>query len=336
MKTLGGVTALKLAQKRNDAGVRHRSWSSGGRQKEQSMDDPGHIPNRSWYLFAGVIAFASSAVIASVVAWLAFGPNQGEQFLAPGRHTVELAVPGKYLIWNDYRTVFEGRSHEDSPELPSGLRISVIEKVSGQLLQTNPNTGSNLTIGNSERNSVAQFTTVRPGQYEIIVEGNFLARVLSVNRDLMWKYAGIIVLAFLCFCAAMAIFGWAYFKRKQAAEAAVQSAADTQTLPDEASLKRLTAIVYGLQIAGYFVGLTFVAGIIINYAKRKDVEGTWLESHFQWQIRTFWFGLLWCCIGIALLVVFVGFLILMGTVIWVLYRAIKGWIELSENKPLYL
>ena len=111
--------------------------------------------------------------------------------------------------------------------------------------------------------------------------------------------------------------------------------ASGQTLPDQASLKRLTAIVYGLQIAAFFVGLTFLAGVIINYVKRKDVEGIWLESHFRWQIRTFWFGLLWSCIGVLLIVVFVGYLILMATAVWVLYRAIKGWIELSEGKPLY-
>jgi uncharacterized membrane protein len=292
------------------------------------------IPSRIWYLFSGVVAFASTAVIAAVFAWLAFGPEQGEQFLAPGRHTVELAVPGKYLVWNDYRTVFEGRTHQDSPEFPSGVRISVIEKGNGRALETHHNTSSKLTSEDTERRSVAEFTTVRPGQYEIIVEGDFPARVMFVNRDLIWRYFGIFALAFFCFCAAMAISGWAYFKREQAAEAAAQPAAGTQPLPDEDSLKRLTALVYGLQIATFFVGLTFVAGVIINYVKRKDVEGTWLESHFQWQIRTFWFGLLWFCIGIALLIVFVGFPIVMGTLVWVLYRAIKGWLELSENKPL--
>ena len=111
-------------------------------------------------------------------------------------------------------------------------------------------------------------------------------------------------------------------------------AAAGQILPDEESLKRLTAIVYGLQIAALFVGITFIAGVIINYIKREEVEGTWLESHFRWQIRTFWFGLLWSCIGVVLLIVIVGIPILMAAAVWVLYRAIKGWIELSEGKPL--
>jgi uncharacterized membrane protein len=311
------------------------------------MADPRRVPGRGWYVSAGAIAFASTAAITAVIAWLVFAPSQGEPFLAPGRHTVDLAGPASYLIWNDYKTVFGGRSYEDTYELPAGARISIIEKASGQKLATHPNTGSSLTRGNTKRHSVAQFRTVRPGHYEIIVEGDFPPRVLSASRDflsgMLWGTVGIFALAVFGFGAAMAIFGWAYFKREQAAEAAARGraaaamppAAGAQALPDEAALKRLTALVYALQIAGFFVGLTFVAGIIINYVKRKDVEGTWFESHFRWQIRTFWFGLLWCGIGLALLVVLVGVLILMGAAVWVLYRAIKGWIELSEGKPLY-
>jgi len=293
------------------------------------------------------IAFASTAAIVALIVWLVFAPNQAQQFLAPGRHTVELAGPAGYLIWNDYETVFGGRSYEESYELPAGTRISVIEKASGQKLATHSYTGSSLTRDNTKRHSVAQFRTVEPGHYEIIVEGDFPPRVLSASRDflsgMLWGTAGIFALAVFGFGAAMAISGWVYFKRDQAAEAEARARAaaamppveGAHALPGEFALKRLTALVYALQIAGYFVGLTFVAGIIVNYVKRKDVEGTWLESHFRWQIRTFWFGLLWCGIGLALLVVLVGVPILIGAAVWVLYRAIKGWIELSEGKPLY-
>jgi uncharacterized membrane protein len=312
-----------------------------------STADPRRISGRGWYVCAGTIAFASTAAIAAIIAWMVFAPNQEQQFLAPGRHTVELAGPANYLIWNDYKTVFGGRSYEDSYDLPAGALISVIETASGQKLATQPNTGSSLTRDNTKRHSVAQFRTVRTGRYEIIVEGNFPPRVLSASRDflsaILWGTAGIIAMLVFGFGAAMAIFGWAYFRREQAAETAAREraaasmppAAGAQARPDEAALKSLTVLVYALQIAGFFVGLTFVAGIIINYVKRRDVEGTWLESHFRWQIRTFWFGLLGCVSGLALLVVLVGIPILMGAAVWVLYRAIKGWIELSEGKPLY-
>ena len=311
-----------------------------------SATAPRPVPGRGWYALAAALAFASTAAIIAIIAWLVFGPNERQQFLAPSRHTMELAGPASYLIWNDYNTVFEGRSYENAEEFPAGARLSVIERASGRKLATYPSTYVNQNDRDTKRRSVAKLRTEQPGQYEIIVEGDFAPRVFSVSRDYLigglWGTLGIFALAFFGFAIAMAIFAWAYFKRVQAAEAPVRDGAaaalppgaGAQPFQDEVALKRLTAIVYALQIAGYFVGVTFIAGVIVNYVKRKDVEGTWLESHFRWQIRTFWFGLLWCGVGFALLIVLVGFLILAGTAVWVLYRAIKGWIELSEDRPL--
>ena len=113
-------------------------------------------------------------------------------------------------------------------------------------------------------------------------------------------------------------------------------------------LRAWTHVIYGLHALSVLIGITspafivtaFVFGvpsivaIILNYVKRAESRGSFLESHFRWQIRTFWFGLLWTAIGLALLVVLVGILILTATAIWVLYRAIKGWIALSEGRPL--
>lgn len=67
------------------------------------------------------------------------------------------------------------------------------------------------------------------------------------------------------------------------------------------SLKRLTWVVYVLYALSYFTGITAIIGIIINYLKKDEVAETWIESHFRWQIRTFWFGLLWAVIGGATL-----------------------------------
>ena len=93
--------------------------------------------------------------------------------------------------------------------------------------------------------------------------------------------------------------------------------------------------VYVLQLASILVGVTLIAGIFINYLKRRDVEGTWLESHFRWQIRTFWYTLLWFGVGLALLVIVIGLFVLVAAAMWLLYRAIKGWLELEERRPMY-
>jgi uncharacterized membrane protein len=104
---------------------------------------------------------------------------------------------------------------------------------------------------------------------------------------------------------------------------------------NERSAKSLTTLIYVLYAASFFVGITAVAAIIMNYLKKDDVAGTFLESHFRWQIRTFWFGLLWSVIGGALMIVLVGWVVLGVVCIWLVYRIVKGFLRLNDNKPMY-
>jgi uncharacterized membrane protein len=100
-------------------------------------------------------------------------------------------------------------------------------------------------------------------------------------------------------------------------------------------LKTLTMVVYALQAAGFLLPpIVWIVAVIINYVKREDVAGTWLESHFRWQIRTFWFGLLWAVPGVILFVLIVGWFILAADAIWIIYRIVKGWLYLSDNRPM--
>jgi uncharacterized membrane protein len=105
-------------------------------------------------------------------------------------------------------------------------------------------------------------------------------------------------------------------------------------MPDEKSLKTLATVVYALQALGFFLGITWIVAVVINYVKLDDVRGTWLEPHFRWQIRTFWWGLLWGIIGTVLLLILVGWLVLVAAGIWVIYRIVKGWLALYEGKPV--
>jgi uncharacterized membrane protein len=99
-------------------------------------------------------------------------------------------------------------------------------------------------------------------------------------------------------------------------------------------LKTLTTVVYALQAAGFVVAITWIVGVVINYVKKDEVAGTWLESHFRWQIRTFWWGLLWGIIGGVLMVVLIGFAILFADAVWIIYRIVKGWLNLNDNRPM--
>lgn len=105
--------------------------------------------------------------------------------------------------------------------------------------------------------------------------------------------------------------------------------------PSTGGLQRLAAIVYALQAASLFTGtLTLFAGIIINYFRQEDVRGSWVESHFRWQIQTFWYSLFWIAIGGITTIFLIGWVILLAVFIWLAYRIIKGWVALNEHSPM--
>ena len=97
--------------------------------------------------------------------------------------------------------------------------------------------------------------------------------------------------------------------------------------------RNLAIIVYILQGLAFFLGgITALVGVIINYVKMDEVRGTWIEPHFRWQIRTFWIGLLWLVIGTITLMIIIGWFILLGMAIWVIYRIVKGALALNDGK----
>jgi uncharacterized membrane protein len=104
------------------------------------------------------------------------------------------------------------------------------------------------------------------------------------------------------------------------------------------------AIVVGLAgtatVVGSFVGsVPSIVAVVLNYVKRSDARGTWAESHYRWQIRTFWFALLWVVVAAVLFVTVIGipfaFGILGLVTIWLAYRIGKGWLRLRDGRPMY-
>ncbi|MBX3592373.1 MAG: hypothetical protein KF755_15870, partial [Burkholderiaceae bacterium] len=82
------------------------------------------------------------------------------------------------------------------------------------------------------------------------------------------------------------------------------------------------------------VGITAIAAIIVNYLKRDDVAGTWVASHFEWQIKTFWYGLAGAVASWLLMIVLIGFPLLLAVGVWVIYRIVKGWLALADGNPV--
>src|SRR3954466_15473294 len=109
------------------------------------------------------------------------------------------------------------------------------------------------------------------------------------------------------------------------------------------SLSVLIGITSPVTIIGSFVfGIPSIIAVIMNYARRSDARGTFLESHFTWQIRTFWFAVLWglivWAVSLPLMLILVGvFLLPAGLAligVWVIYRVIRGWLALREQRPV--
>jgi uncharacterized membrane protein len=125
----------------------------------------------------------------------------------------------------------------------------------------------------------------------------------------------------------------------------------TVPVPRE-SLITLTHVIYGLHafsaltglmspalvLTAFLTGWPSIIAVILNYAKRSEVRGTFLDSHFGWQIRTFWYALLWLLVGGVAFVTVIGILVAVIvwvlTGLWVLYRIARGWMTLSAEKPM--
>ena len=95
-----------------------------------------------------------------------------------------------------------------------------------------------------------------------------------------------------------------------------------------------------LILTAFLTGWPSIIAVILNYAKRSDVDDSWLDSHFGWQIRTFWYALLWLVLGGVAFVTFIGIpvaiVVWILTGLWVLYRIVRGWMTLSREKPMPL
>jgi uncharacterized membrane protein len=109
-----------------------------------------------------------------------------------------------------------------------------------------------------------------------------------------------------------------------------------KTAEQLAGLRQITLVVYILQALSFFMGITAIVGVVINYVKKEDAAGTVYESHFDWQIRTFWWGLLWSVLGFILIFALgLGFIVLFVAWVWAIYRVVKGWLKWNDNQPVH-
>ncbi|MCS4533730.1 DUF4870 family protein [Neisseria montereyensis] len=105
--------------------------------------------------------------------------------------------------------------------------------------------------------------------------------------------------------------------------------------PATGKLRTQAIIVYALYAASLLsIGAAVIAGVIMAYIKRDEMQGTLYYDHMQYLIKTFWWSLLGFIIGYITLVIFIGSIILFIVGIWFIYRVVAGFIKLYDNKPV--
>jgi uncharacterized membrane protein len=110
---------------------------------------------------------------------------------------------------------------------------------------------------------------------------------------------------------------------------------DDTTIIDQDKYKGTATMVYALYALSFLFAITVIFGVIIAHLKKGDAEGSYVQSHFSYQIRTFWWSVVWVIVGIATIAVFfIGYLVLIANAIWFIYRIIKGWMRLSEKSAI--
>jgi uncharacterized membrane protein len=290
------------------------------------------IPGLGWYALAGAI-FLAGVALAAVLVWrfvAAYDPPA--RFLAPGEAQLSLAGPGDYIVWHEHRTVYQGRSFDLPPAMPDGTRYRV-QGPDGTPIAVRPYAGMSSEATEGRSASVAHFEAPLAGSYRVAVDGALEPRVMAVGPNRLWPIAKLAVEVFVVVILALGVavsVGLYGFLRTVEVPATGAPGAEA-----ELSLRKLAGLVYGLQAASLLVGVTLFAGVIVNYLRRKQAAGTWLESHFTWQIRTFWWSLLWCVLGVATAILIVGLLILAASAVWFVYRIVRGWTDLNEGRPIY-
>ena len=290
------------------------------------------IPGLGWYTLADTI-FLAGLALAAVLVWrfiVAFDPST--RFLAPGEAQVSVRGPGDYVLWHDHRTVYQGRTFNLAPAMPDGVKYRV-QSPDGSSLAVERQAGMTSEGSEGRSVSVAHFEAPLAGIYRIAVEGAFEPRVMAVGPNRLWPIlrltAELSVVLVLALGMAVVVGLYGFLRTVELPAGAARS-------PEaQASLRKLAGLVYGLQAAAMLVGVTLFAGVIINYLKRGQAAGTWLESHFTWQIRTFWWSLAWCILGIATAILIVGLVIMAASAVWFVYRIVRGWTELNEGRPVY-
>ena len=167
-------------------------------------------PSRLWHLVAFLVFVAGAIgtpifIVFSMIRLL----SGGEELIAPGSHILELASPGKYVVWNVTATFRDGQQYRFPDQLPTGTRIRVYDEVAGVEIPTAASMSATESSGETRRRSICSFTINEPGTYRLVVDQLSEKRFLTVRQRTGWNvvvmFFGGLLFSFLCWIFAPAI-----------------------------------------------------------------------------------------------------------------------------------
>ena len=165
--------------------------------KEQQI-----TPGVGWYWFAALL-FLVTAIIAPVLILLPlFRGHVTATFVIPGTNQVRLAA-NEYVLWDDYRTIFQGTTYSSSSNLPGGITIKMFKVADGSEVLMSSSANIWVRSNQSERKAIGKFLVPTAGDYSIRVTGQTAPRVLSLREPQLGEIFKTIVMII-----PVALIGW--------------------------------------------------------------------------------------------------------------------------------
>lgn len=171
-------------------------------------------------LLAGIAIFIIGAIVVPILILIPLfkGGSEDEQFIIPGEHRVTVPEEGRYYLWNNYRTIFEGQSYHRSEEIPDGLDFSITTST-GEALPFFSDTSTSSSNGSSSKNSIGYVKVAGPETLSISVSGDSEKRIFSFSKSILGKMFGLIflggALSVLSAFAGIGIIIWGIIKMVQ-------------------------------------------------------------------------------------------------------------------------
>lgn len=147
-------------------------------------------PRRGWYVLAVLLVLAGLMVLPAAIILPILTMPAPVQFLVPGSTNLNLAEPGKYVLWHDTETIFNGRTYSGGP-LPDGLSMELSNAVTSTIVPLVPDSSTTMSMGGTSRRSVASFAVGTPGLHVLRVTGTTPPMVFSFAKsgwgNLLWS-----------------------------------------------------------------------------------------------------------------------------------------------------